>query len=76
MKAGGRRTSIGNLLLAALTQTTGDYQAIEQLGSMIGSRGACYVNDSDVRLRAEIESGDGEWRDADCPESVSHQAAR
>src|SRR5262249_42561167 len=31
---------IGNLLLAALTQTTGDFsQAIEKLGAMIGSRG-------------------------------------
>src|SRR4030095_11507200 len=49
---------VGNLLLAALTQQTGDFsRAIEQLGSMIGSRARvlpCTLED--VRLRAELES--------------------
>jgi len=51
---------IGNLLLAALTQTTGDFsQAIEQLGSMIGSRGRVLPSTiQNVRLRAEMESGE------------------
>ena len=51
---------IGNLLLAALTQSTGDFsQAIEQLGSMIGSRGRVFPSTiQNVRLRAEMESGE------------------
>src|SRR4051794_15548477 len=51
---------IGNLLLAALTQATGDFsQAIEQLGSMIGSRGRVLPSTiQNVRLRAELESGE------------------
>jgi len=51
---------IGNILLAALTQTTGDFsQAIEQLGSMIGSRGRVLPSTiQNVRLRAEMESGE------------------
>ena len=51
---------IGNLLLAALTQSTGDFsQAIEQLGSMIGSRGRVFPSTiQNVRLRAELESGE------------------
>jgi len=51
---------IGNLLLAALTQTTGDFsQAIEKLGSMIGSRGRVFPSTTqNVRLRAEMESGE------------------
>jgi len=51
---------IGNLLLAALTQSTGDFsQAIDQLGSMIGSRGRVLPSTiNDVRLSAELESGE------------------
>ena len=51
---------IGNLLLAALTQATGDFsQAIEQLGTMIGSRGRVLPSTlENVRLRAELESGE------------------
>ena len=51
---------IGNLLLAALTQKTGDFsRAIEQLGSMIGSRGRVLPSTiENVRLRAELESGE------------------
>jgi uncharacterized cofD-like protein len=51
---------IGNLLLAALTQSTGDFsRAIEQLGSMIGSRGRVFPSTTqNVRLRAEMESGE------------------
>jgi len=51
---------IGNLLLAALTQTTGDFaQAIEKLGLMIGSRGRVLPSTvQNVRLRAEMESGE------------------
>jgi uncharacterized cofD-like protein len=50
---------VGNLLLAALTQQTGDFsRAIEQLGSMIGSRGRVLPSTlENVRLRAELESG-------------------
>ena len=52
--------SLGNLLLAALTQATGDFsQAIEQLGTMIGSRGRVLPSTiQNVRLRAELESGE------------------
>jgi len=51
---------VGNLLLAALTQATGDFsQAIEQLGTMIGSRGRVLPSTiQNVRLRAELESGE------------------
>jgi uncharacterized cofD-like protein len=51
--------TVGNLLLAALTQQTGDFsRAIEQLGSMIGSRGRVLPSTlEDVRLHAELESG-------------------
>jgi len=51
---------VGNLLLAALTQQTGDFsRAIEQLGSMIGSRGRVLPSTlENVRLRAELESGE------------------
>jgi uncharacterized cofD-like protein len=56
---------VGNILLAALTQQTGDFsRAIDALGSMIGSRGRVLPSTlDDVRLRAELESGrtiDGE----------------
>lgn len=51
---------VGNLLLTALTQTTGDFsQAIDQLGVMIGSRGRVLpTTNQNVRLRAELESGE------------------
>jgi uncharacterized cofD-like protein len=51
---------VGNLLLAALTQQTGDFsRALEQLGSMIGSRGRVLPSTlENVRLRAELECGD------------------
>jgi uncharacterized cofD-like protein len=51
---------LGNLLLAALTQQTGDFsRAIERLGSMIGSRGRVLPSTlENVRLRAELESGE------------------
>jgi uncharacterized cofD-like protein len=51
---------LGNLLLAALTQQTGDFsRAIDQLGSMIGSRGRVLPSTLEhVCLRAELESGE------------------
>jgi uncharacterized cofD-like protein len=51
---------VGNLLLTALTQSTGDFsQAIEQLGAMIGSRGRVVpATLENVRLRAVLESGE------------------
>lgn len=51
---------VGNLLLTALTRTTGDFsQAIDQLGAMIGSRGRVLpTTNQNVRLRAELESGE------------------
>ena len=50
---------MGNLLLTALAQITGDFtQAIDQLGAMIGSRGRVMpTTTQNVRLRAELESG-------------------
>jgi uncharacterized cofD-like protein len=51
---------VGNLLLTALMQSTGDFsQAIDQLGAMIGSRGRVLpTTNENVRLRAELESGE------------------
>jgi uncharacterized cofD-like protein len=51
--------AVGNLLLTALSQITGDFsQAIDQLGAMIGSRGRVLpTTDQNVRLLAELESG-------------------
>jgi uncharacterized cofD-like protein len=51
--------AVGNLLLTALAQITGDFsQAIDQLGAMIGSRGRVMpTTTQNVRLRAELESG-------------------
>src|SRR4051794_24718127 len=51
---------VGNLLLTALTQTTGDFsQAIEQVGMLIGSRGRVLpATLESVRLRAVLESGE------------------
>jgi uncharacterized cofD-like protein len=50
---------VGNLLLTALTQMTGSFQAaVEKLGAMVGSR-ACVLPSTrdDVRLTAVMESG-------------------
>ena len=50
---------VGNLLLTALTQITGNFpEAVTQLGQMIGLRGRVLpTTGEDVRLRAEMESG-------------------
>jgi uncharacterized cofD-like protein len=50
---------VGNLLLTALTQITGDFaEAVSQLGDMIGLRGRVLpTTGENVRLRAEMESG-------------------
>jgi uncharacterized cofD-like protein len=52
--------AVGNLLLTALAQITGDFsQAIDQLGAMIGSRGRVIpTTTQNVRLKAELESGE------------------
>jgi uncharacterized cofD-like protein len=51
---------VGNLLLTALTQRTGDFsRALDELGAMIGSRGRVLpATLENVRLRAELESGE------------------
>ncbi len=51
---------VGNLLLTALTQRTGDFsEAIAELGAMIGSRGRVLpATLESVRLRAVLESGE------------------
>jgi uncharacterized cofD-like protein len=51
---------VGNLLLSALTQVTGDFpSAINQIGAMIGSRGRVLPTTTEnVRLRAELDSGE------------------
>jgi uncharacterized cofD-like protein len=66
---------VGNLLLTALTQRTGDFStAIDQLGVMIGSRGRVLPATSEnVRLRAEVESGEivnGETRIVSHPSPI------
>jgi uncharacterized cofD-like protein len=50
---------VGNLLLTALEQITGDLaQAVDQLGEMVGLRGRVLpTTTQNVRLRAEMESG-------------------
>jgi uncharacterized cofD-like protein len=50
---------MGNLLLTALTQITGDFaEAVRRLSEMVGLRGRVLPTTSeDVRLRAEMESG-------------------
>ena len=50
---------IGNLLLTALTQITGDFaEAVNRLSEMVDLRGRVLPTTSeDVRLRAEMESG-------------------
>lgn len=52
--------AVGNLLLTALTQVTGDFlTAVDQLGAMIGARGRVLPTTvENVRLRAELESGE------------------
>jgi uncharacterized cofD-like protein len=51
---------VGNLLLTALTQITGDFaEAVDRLGSMIGLRGRVLpTTGENVCLRAEMESGE------------------
>ena len=50
---------VGNLLLTALTQITGNFpEAVNQLAHMIGLRGRVLpTTGEDVRLRAEMDSG-------------------
>lgn len=65
---------VGNLLLAALTQMTGDFQAaIGALGGLIGLQGSVFASTAEnVTLRAEFQSGeilDGE-------SAISARAAR
>jgi uncharacterized cofD-like protein len=67
--------AVGNLLLTALAQITGDFsQAIDQLGALIGSRGRVIPTTTEnVRLRAEMESGEllaGEMQIVRHPSSV------
>jgi uncharacterized cofD-like protein len=59
--------AVGNLMLTALSQITGDFaSAVEQLGTMMGLRGRVLpTTRENVRLRAEMDSGevvDGETR--------------
>jgi uncharacterized cofD-like protein len=51
---------VGNLLLAALTQMTGDFQrAVDRLSDLIGLRGQVLPSTADdVRLRAEMDCGE------------------
>jgi uncharacterized cofD-like protein len=52
--------SVGNVLLTALTQMTGDFvQAVDCLGDIIGLRGRVLpATCENVRLKAELASGD------------------
>jgi uncharacterized cofD-like protein len=52
--------AIGNLLIAALTQMTGDFaQAIDELGTLLDTCGRVFpCTIADVTLRAELSSGD------------------
>jgi uncharacterized cofD-like protein len=52
--------AVGNLILTALAQITGDFPtAVDQLGRMMGLRGRVLPTTREsVRLRAELESGD------------------
>src|SRR5262249_32998964 len=58
--AGEPRHPIGNLLLTALTQATGDFtHAVDQVRTLIGARGRVIPTTLDnVRLRARMESGE------------------
>lgn len=50
---------VGNLLLTALTQITGDFsKAIDQIGTLVGARGRVMPTTlENVRLQAEMETG-------------------
>lgn len=56
----GTAHPIGNLLLTALTQVTGDFgKAIDQFAVLVGARGHVMPTTLEsVRLRARLESGD------------------
>ena len=56
---GGGGHPIGNLLLTALSQITGDFaEAVNRLSEMVGLRGRVLPTTSEnIRLRAEMESG-------------------
>ncbi len=69
--------AIGNLLLTALTQVTGDFgKAIEQVGTLVGARGRVMPTTlQNVRLRARMESGAvifGETAIVNDPLRISH----
>ena len=51
---------IGNLLLTALTQITGDFsKAIDEIGALVGARGRVMPTTlENVRLQAQMESGE------------------
>ena len=68
---------IGNLLLTALTQVTGDFaKAIAQVGTVVGARGRVMPTTlENVRLRAEMETGEvilGETAIVNDPLRISH----
>jgi uncharacterized cofD-like protein len=52
--------AVGNLLLTALTQVTGDFsEAVDQVATMLGCRGRVLpTTTTHVRLKAELHSGD------------------
>ena len=58
--AGLEGHAVGNLMLTALAQITGDFpSAVEQLGTMMGLRGRVLpTTRENVRLRAELDSGE------------------
>jgi uncharacterized cofD-like protein len=67
---------VGNLLLTALTQVTGDFsEAIAQVGGLIGARGRVLpATLENVRLRAQMDSGEvvtGETAIVDRPARIS-----
>ncbi|MDP9068912.1 MAG: YvcK family protein [Actinomycetota bacterium] len=51
--------TVGNLLIAALTEMTGDFaQAVRQAGELLGSRGAVYPATTErVQLGARVDGG-------------------
>ena len=57
--AGGAGHPVGNLLLTALTQITGDFsKAIEDVGALVGAHGHVIPTTlENVRLQAQMESG-------------------
>lgn len=69
--------AVGNLLLSALTQVTGDFsRAVDHVGALIGSRGRVLpITLADVQLRAEMDSGEfvlGETAIAGHPARIRH----